>query len=229
MCGGVDEDVSKVGEKLRRNTIFMITDWLMVIITAVYVVATIFICWANIKSARATREQLAETKRQYEEEHRPYISYQFFFERRTWYGMRFTNYGKRVANHVQIKLDQEFLDSISNTEFIGGLRKLQDKELTLGIGQSYEIFFGASEFRDNPNKKPIAGKIIYLDAKTTYCEKFEIDFENYATFFSVDSSSDVLHNDMKKQTTELTKMSKSLEKIQSALGRIDRETKTDES
>ena len=34
-----------------------ITDWLMVIITLVYVIATIFICWANIKSAKASKEE----------------------------------------------------------------------------------------------------------------------------------------------------------------------------
>ena len=49
----------------------------------------IFICRANIRSAEATREQVAEARRQYEEEHRPYISYQFIFERRAFYGMRF--------------------------------------------------------------------------------------------------------------------------------------------
>lgn len=48
----------------------MITDWLMVGITAVYVIATIFICRANIKSANATREQIAESKRQFEEAQR---------------------------------------------------------------------------------------------------------------------------------------------------------------
>lgn len=50
-----------------------ITDWLMVIITLIYVIATIFICRANIKSARASKEELAEIKRQYEEENRPHI------------------------------------------------------------------------------------------------------------------------------------------------------------
>ena len=45
----------------------LITDWLTVIITAVYVVATIFICIYNGKSAKAAREQLAESQRQFEE------------------------------------------------------------------------------------------------------------------------------------------------------------------
>ena len=42
------------------------TDWLMVIITAVYVVATIAICVENCKSAKASKEQLEESKRQFE-------------------------------------------------------------------------------------------------------------------------------------------------------------------
>ena len=44
-----------------------ITDWLMVGITAVYVIATIFIWIANYKSAQATHDQLEESKRQFEE------------------------------------------------------------------------------------------------------------------------------------------------------------------
>ena len=57
-----------------------ITVWLMVVITAIYVVATIYISRANIKSADATREQLVESKRQYEDKKRleimPYIQFE---------------------------------------------------------------------------------------------------------------------------------------------------------
>lgn len=44
-----------------------VTDWLMVGITLVYVIATIAIWFANHKSARATEKQLNESKRQFEE------------------------------------------------------------------------------------------------------------------------------------------------------------------
>ena len=44
-----------------------ITNWLMVIITAIYVIATIAIWIANNKSAKLTEEQLEETKLQFEE------------------------------------------------------------------------------------------------------------------------------------------------------------------
>lgn len=58
-----------------------ITDWLMVGITLVYVIATIAIWFANHKSARATEKQLIESKRQFDEtkrlEHMPYMQISF--------------------------------------------------------------------------------------------------------------------------------------------------------
>ena len=55
----------------------MITDWLMVGITFVYVVATIFICIFNGRSAKATRDQVQESQKQFHEAKRlekiPYL------------------------------------------------------------------------------------------------------------------------------------------------------------
>ena len=45
----------------------MNADWMMVIITAIYVIATIFIMLANQKSAKSAKEQLAEMKHEHEE------------------------------------------------------------------------------------------------------------------------------------------------------------------
>lgn len=46
----------------------MTAEWVMVIITGVYVIATIFICWANIKAANASKEQLREMQKQFAEQ-----------------------------------------------------------------------------------------------------------------------------------------------------------------
>ena len=58
-----------------------ITDWLMVGITAVYVIATIMICLANVASAKATKKQIEESERQYEETKRlnclPFLHLEF--------------------------------------------------------------------------------------------------------------------------------------------------------
>lgn len=58
-----------------------ITDWLMVVITLIYVLATIAICVANFKSANASRDQTLESKRQFAESKRleqiPYLQAEF--------------------------------------------------------------------------------------------------------------------------------------------------------
>ncbi len=50
------------------------------LITVVYVIATIFICVANIKSAKASRAQIAESQRQFNENRRldvmPYLQFE---------------------------------------------------------------------------------------------------------------------------------------------------------
>lgn len=143
------------------------------------------------------------------------VAYQFIYERRTWYGMRFTNYGRRVATHVRICLEKEFLDSITEGTFYKGLYDLQSKEFVLGIGQSYDIFFGADDFRRRQNKCPIRGTIAYHDAtlEENYIEAFEVDFEKYGSIFSVNTLADDLHLDMKRQTEELQKIGKSISEL----------------
>lgn len=48
----------------------MSADWALFWITLVYVIATCAICYFNYQSAKATREQVEEMKRQYEDEKR---------------------------------------------------------------------------------------------------------------------------------------------------------------
>lgn len=60
------------------------TDWLMVIITAIYVVATIFICVFNGRSAKAANEQAEAARNQTKEMidqfkavNRPFVTIRF--------------------------------------------------------------------------------------------------------------------------------------------------------
>ena len=129
------------------------------------------------------------------------------------YGIRFTNHGKRVANHVKVLFDKEFIDSIPRNSITVSSNELGEREFVLGIGQSYDFYFGGHEFRENTNKKPIMGIVKYQDSSSEYQEKFFIDFEKYATVFTVDSDADILHEDMKKVVKELDQISKNLSKI----------------
>lgn len=197
----------------------LITDWLMVIITFVYVVATIFICWANIKSAKASKEELTEMKRQYAEENRPRIEIEFCYERRIWYIIRFVNHGKSTAQHVKIILEEEFIDSLPEPGFQDTLRKQRKKEFIIGVGQHYDLYIASNELRGNPNMKPVTGKLSYQDESGKYESDIYIDLENYATFFSSTSDDPMVK--------ELKNIKKEIEGLKRAIVALDVSKKED--
>lgn len=190
-----------------------ITDWLMVGITAVYVVATMLICWANLKSAKASKEQLTEMKLQYAEENRPRIETEFCYVQRTWYIIRFVNHGMHTAQHVQISLDNDFIDSLPEQDFKEILRKQHGKECTIGVDQHYDLYIASNELRGNPNMKPITGKITYIDDSSQYENDIFVDLENYMTFFSSTSDEENLLKEIKKNTEEINGIKVALQKI----------------
>ena len=81
------------------------TDWIMIAITAVYVIATIFICIFNYRSAKATREQLAESKRQFEENNHAFVTVTFETIRGSLLVLNIHNHGHQVANNVSVKIN----------------------------------------------------------------------------------------------------------------------------
>lgn len=194
----------------------MTSEWAMVWITLIYVIATIFICFANIRSAKATREQLAESKRQYDEENRAFITYSFIYERKAFYGLRFTNNGKRVAKHIRVNFKQEFIDSLHNDNFKNGIIRSKAKECLLGIGQSFDIYLGGNAFRENANKLPIEGTISYSDENGSYEHDFYIDFNNYPPIFTVDTDAEEIRKEMKKQTAEINQIRLELHRLNQA-------------
>lgn len=188
-------------------------DWAMVALTAIYVVATIFICYFNYGATKASREQANEMRRQYEEENRPYITVELIYERKLFYGLRFSNHGKRLADHVRIQLDQTFLDSLNEPSFRTTLERAKGKECIIGIGQHYDLYFGTNEFRKKAEKAALSGQVTYQDGDRTYTEAFGIDFESYATFFSVDSAADDFLKEMRAQTKELKGIKETLQQL----------------
>lgn len=191
----------------------MSAEWAMVWITLIYVIATILICFANLRSAKATREQLAESKRQYDEENRAFITYSFIYERRAFYGLRFTNNGKRVAKHIRVDFKQNFVDSLRDDNFKRSIIQSKGKECVLGVGQSFDIYLGGSEFRNNACKLPIEGTIFYSDENDSFKEAFYIDFNNYPPIFTVDTDAEEIREEIKKQTTELKQIRMELHKL----------------
>ena len=181
----------------------MTADWVMVIITGVYVIATIFICRANIKAANASKEQLKEMQKQFAETNRPIIELEFHYNRRTWYIARFINRGNLTAQHVKIYLDQEFVDSLPEESMKQGLERIKDKECIIGAGQHYDLYIGSNQLRGNPNIKPLTGTIKYESQGNTYQSDLFVDLEHYMTFYSSTTDEEDLLKAVKEIVAEL--------------------------
>ena len=191
-----------------------ITDWIMVVITIVYVIATIFICRANIKSAKAAQKQTEEMQRQFYATNRPNISVEVVYLKRAFWVLRFTNNGTQTAFNAKIVLDDTFISSVED-EIQPILKENNGRVRTLGVNQSYDLYFGTNEFRILTPKENIRGTITYRGYDSSiYSEDFEIETENYATFFSVKSEMEDIIGRLDKQNNELKNIRYTLERIE---------------
>ena len=199
-----------------------ITDWLMVIITFVYVIATIFICIANIQSAKASKKQTQEMQRQFYAVNRPNVSVEVVYIKKSFWALRFTNNGTQTSFNANIILDEAFINS-TEEKIQPILRENNGRVRTLGVNQSYDLYFGTNEYRTLTPKVNIAGKITYKGCDNSlYCEDFEIETENYATFFSVKS-------EMEEFIEKIAEQNKELKNIRYTLEEIEQNTTSDKS
>lgn len=189
----------------------MSADWAMVFVTIIYVVATIFISWANIKSADASKKQLLEMQRQYEEMNRPSIEVEFQYIRRKWYVVRFVNNGRNAAQRVKINLDPDFVNSLPEENIIFELNKLKGKECIIGAGQHYDLFIGSNALSVNPNMHPVTGTVEYKSEDKVYTTDIYIDLEHYMTFYSTKTDEEDILKYAKQISVELNNIKGVLE------------------
>ena len=95
----------------------LLTDWIMIGITAVYVIATIAIWCTNQKSTVLLQKQIDETNKQFLEENRPKIEVEICYLQRSFYALRFVNNGRLTAKKVRIEIQQDFIDSLLEPVF----------------------------------------------------------------------------------------------------------------
>lgn len=179
------------------------TDWLMVIITFVYVVATIFICVANFKSAKASKDQLRESERQFNEQNRAHMSCEYIFVNKTFCGIRFYNYGNKPAENVTFKINEDFLDII---EYRERFPKLNESVYLFGIDQHFDFFFSNITHFNAQNKVPFKVTIKYSCDGKEYSNYIEIPFDKQLPFEFCNSFEDDILKELKSQTKSLEKI-----------------------
>lgn len=189
-----------------------ITDWLMVVITAVYVVATIIICIANYKSAKEAHKQTEESIQQFNKSNRPYITCEYILSSRTYCGIHICNHGNQVARNLKINVDKEFMDLLVEGHFLK-FKKINDSVYTVvGINQSYDFYF--SKVKNKPIDVPLKVSLKYEnDDGITYEEKFVIDLGKQLPIESVKSDFEKAVKSINRQNEVLKNISNKLDKI----------------
>lgn len=180
----------------------MSVEWAMFFLTLINVVASIIICVANLKSAKASMRQVKEMKVQFEENTRPYIDVEFVLINKIFFGLKFTNNGNRIANNISINISDEFINGLE-PDFKNLLQKEKGKICILGTHQSYLLIFGANNYIKKEHKEPAKGEITYCSNGKVYNNSFSIDVQNYMTIYTVNSIEDDVVSALRKQNDQL--------------------------
>lgn len=171
-----------------------VTDWLMVFITAVYVIATILICISNQKSAKAASEAVDESKKQFEksielqkqynyDSVRPAVSIDFAS---SFYGEAFSG-SISITNHgLGPAIIKELIFKKNNREYLNTngyctlydlvCFRLSEEQEELAVKEIFNHIY-TKEFRNNSDNKDylaVGEKLLLLKFRTRNKQEADI-------------------------------------------------------
>lgn len=179
----------------------MDADWTMVIITAIYVIATIAICFFNAKSAKAAREQteiskkqIEEMIRQYKEINRPIVTIRFEVISSSLLCFILENEGPLPAHNITVTCNDSFIDNLEDERTKNHLQKLKQAKLFLASHQKMIIPLDAKSMFSDIAKELAVIKITY----DNFEELTEIDLNQYEMFLIDESPLEDISHQLKK-------------------------------
>ena len=195
--------------------------FIMAVLTFVYVIATILICYFNYKSAKATYDQTKESYKQFIENSRAHVVPKIIELEGEMLCISFQNIGNDIAEEVIIKVNESWLKKLESTatfpETANKLRVIKKKKLFLTVDQ--QICYGLCISGNGYDDFKILGEstlkvdISYKTLGNYYEEHYEMPLDGYN--FLVNSSDYVRLT--KKQIQEMKNANEELKKISKAL------------
>ena len=186
--------------------------FMMVVLTAVYVIATIAICLFNYKSAQATREQVAESARQFEETNRAFLTVYADFIRNGLFVLCVSNSGNKPAKDINVNIGEEYFKNIKQ-EFLPNVEKFVKSNFMLGIEQKFYLTLGGLLDYEKLSNESMFLELAYQDDKRKYSERIEIRLKEIAWSLNYTTPITDIQHDIKKQRENVEKLADNLEKI----------------
>lgn len=187
----------------------------MVLLTFVYVIATIVICFFNYKSAKATKEQTEESKRQFSETNRAIITLTMQDIRNGLIALNISNIGNKVAKNVKLDINQEFIESLNDKDAKQLLVKLSESSFDVGVGKEWNTFLGTHLTLKSLSTTKMMINVEYEDDTDKYKELRIIDLGQYFWALLNDSTMIDIRNCLQEQSNAIVSIDKNLRKISS--------------
>ncbi len=154
-------------------------NWVLVILTAVYVVATIFICLANRSSASATKAQTEEMKRQYLESSRARVVIRFDKRVGVERAIVLKNIGRLDAVDVTLSVGEDFLNDLNKVFPANRLSKMTESKIHIASEQEFWVSVGFAGSFSALQSQVARITVSYHDVNNSYNETTVIDFSQY--------------------------------------------------
>ena len=155
------------------------SNWILVIVTAVYTIATVAICIANWKSASAAKRQAEEMTRQYQDSIRARIAIRFDKKCPTDRNIVLKNVGKQDADGVRLTVDREFMEELNKAWPENLLKVAASSTIHIAAGQEFWVFVGFASTIDRLKTTNAKLLVRYRAENSAYEETAEIDFSQY--------------------------------------------------
>lgn len=179
----------------------------MEVLTAIYVIATIFISFFNARSSKATRDQIKESRTQFIDANRAFVNIDFELIRDEIYVLRVMNNGNRTAHDVHLVISDDFLNIIDDQACSEQIELLNRSTFSIGIGQSMFVKLGYRAEYDILSQKPIGITLDYTDPFSKYHEEKSIYISQYGWGLVYDSPVNDISNYIKNISESVRKMS----------------------
>lgn len=196
-------------------------DWVMVIITGIYVVATILIFITNRNATIAAQEQVAEMKKEFEDNNRPIIEVELDLKQRQMYTLQLVNRGNKTAYNVSVEFNDDFLESIEDFDGYYQLKNQVNRKCIIGVDQHHDIFLYSVQYKVDDRALPVSGIVRYESEGKKYDKDFQIDLRNYMTFFSCQSNEDKLRQEIILLKDEVKRISEGIEGLTKTLSKMN--------
>lgn len=155
-------------------------NWVLAGLTAIYVVATIAICWANWAAASAAKKQTEEMRKQYKDSNRPRLAIRFDARSLKDRSIVVKNYGNKPAMDVKVSLNEDFMKCLIKAFPQSPLQSLIHSDIYIGENQEFWLFLADWRLLNQVPVKAVCVTVSYKsNSGDVYEETASIDLGQY--------------------------------------------------